>query len=353
MDDTTLIDTDVHEYLRSTNDLLPYLPAVWQRFITDYGFRTLDIANGWPYAPVAPKRPDWTLPDGTMATEVGMLAEHLFEGESVSYAILNGLFHVSALRGEYEFAQALASAYNDWQIEHWLEKEPRLFGSVHVVAHDPEAAAREIDRVAEHPQVVQVFLPTVTDRQYGDPHYRPIFEAAVRNDLVVALHHGGHTQTVLGFPRYFFEWHALAAPQAAMNQLTSFVANGVFDKFPTLRVVLLETGVAWIPWLMWRLDQQYRELRIQLPWVKRLPSEHIRESVRVSTQPMSDVSPADFVRLVEMTDTQDVFMFSSDYPHYDADTASRVLPGSLPEELRLAIRYRNALGTYARIGVRA
>jgi predicted TIM-barrel fold metal-dependent hydrolase len=346
---TLLIDTDVHEYLRSTSDLVPYLEPIWQRFITEYGWRTLDIANGWPYAPTAPKRADWVLEDGTMATDVEKLAEHLFEQEKISVAIINGLFHVSALQAEYDFAKALASAYNDWQIENWLERDDRLRGSVHVVAHDPAAAAYEIDRAAEHPRMVQVFLPTVTDRQYGDPFYRPIFEAAVRNDLVVALHHGGHTRTVLGFPRYFIEWHSLAAPQAGMNQLMSIIFNGVLDKYESLKVVILETGIGWVPWLMGRLDQQYRELRIQVPWVKRLPSDHMRDSVRISTQPMGELRAPDITQIIELAEADNMFMFSTDYPHYDADTGVQVLPASLPEDLRLKIRHGNALETYPRL----
>jgi predicted TIM-barrel fold metal-dependent hydrolase len=347
--ETLLIDTDVHEYLRRTEDLLPYLEPVWQRFITDYGWHTLDVANGWPYAPTAPKRRDWVLPDGTMATDVTKLGEHLLDGEGVSIAILNGLFHVSALLAEYEFAKALASAYNDWQVEHWLEKDSRLRGSIHVVAHDPAAAAQEIDRVAAHPQMVQVFLPTVTDRQYGDPQYRPIFEAALRNDLVVALHHGGHTRTALGYPRYFIEWHTTAAPQAGQNQLLSLICNGTFDKYPDLKCVFLETGVAWVPWFMWRLDQQYRELRTEVPWIKRLPSEHMRDNVRISTQPMGDITARQFLQVIEMADAERMFMFSTDYPHYDADSANAVLPESIPEELRNRIRYQNAIETYPRL----
>ena len=87
-------------------------------------------------------------------------------------------------QGWYEQAAAMASAYNDWQIEHWLDQEPRLRGSVHVVAHDPSRRRARSTVSAGHPQIVQVFLPVVTDRQYGDPMYHPIYEAAVRNDLV-------------------------------------------------------------------------------------------------------------------------------------------------------------------------
>lgn len=96
-------------------------------------------------------------------------------------------------------------------------------------------AAREIDRLAEHPDVVQVFLPLINERQYGDPFYRPIFEAAAPNDLAVGFHHGSGTTTILGHPRNYIEWHTLAAPQSAMGQLTSLLFKGVSDLFRELR----------------------------------------------------------------------------------------------------------------------
>jgi predicted TIM-barrel fold metal-dependent hydrolase len=340
-----LIDTDVHESLQTGADLLPYLEPYWRRF------RPTTLAPASPYAMPLPTigRLDWVADDGSMATDVSVMARHLFDEEGVSIAILNGLFHVSGVGVSYEYHQALARAYNDWQIENWLEKDERLRGSVHVVAHDPAVAAREIDRVAEHPQIVQVFLPAVIDRQYGDPMYRPIYEAAVRNGLVVALHHGASTMPILGQPRYYVERHSLNAPQAAMGQLCSFLFNGTFDAYPELKVAFLECSVGWVPWAMWRFDQQYKECRAEVPWLKRLPSEHMRDNVRFSTQPLSDMTAREFQQIVELGDAERMFMFSTDYPHFDADSPDTVLPSTLPDELRQRIRYLNALETYPRL----
>ena len=98
----------------------------------------------------------------------------------------------------------------------------------------PEQAAREIDRAAEHPRVVQVILPLFTDKQWGDPFYRPIWEAAVRNGLVVTFHHSMATETLLGWPRYYIEWHTLAAPRTPRSHqvIEPRSVNGVFDKLP-------------------------------------------------------------------------------------------------------------------------
>ena len=345
-----LIDTDVHEGLRSVEDLLPYLDSYWQRSVRE---------NIWagpprfqyvvPLPSKAASRVEWELGDGTAGTDLDAMRRHLFEGEQVDIGILDGLYHFSAMPVDFEFAQALASAYNDWQIENWLEPEPRLRGSVHVVADDPAAAAREIDRVAEHPQIVQVFLPTVTDREYGDPLYHPIFEAAIRNDLVVTFHHGEATKTALGYPRHVIQLATVGFPMATANQLVSLICNGVFDKYPQLRTVFLEAGVAWLPWLMWRLDHKYRELRVNVPWVKRLPSEHIRDNVRIATQPLGDLTADQFLTVIEMTETDRVFVFATDYPHYDSDTADAVLPGRLPNNIRQRIRHQNAIETYPRM----
>lgn len=277
---TLVIDTDVHEVLKGGyRALIPYIAPLWQRYLAEDGghWNGLGLSSSYPM-PVAPRasRPDWILDDGTVGTSATALCRHLFDDEGVSAAVLNGFFHASRMDHDYEFAAALCAAYNDWQIAEWLSKDERIKGSVHVAAHRPADAAREIDRVAAHPQIVQVFLPTVTNREYGDPMYDPIWEAAQRNGLAVAFHHGGHTQTAIGYPDYFVEWHTIAAPHANQAQLCGLIFQGVFDRFPELGFLFLETGLGWVPGFMWRADQQYKELRSSVPWVKRMPSEHIR-----------------------------------------------------------------------------
>jgi predicted TIM-barrel fold metal-dependent hydrolase len=345
-----LIDTDVHEMLSDIEQLHPYLDSWIREMHEHYGNpEGLAVTPVLPYAALHRGRREWVLDDGTTGTALGAMREHLFEKEGVTTAILNGFYHVSARKAGYEYAQALAKAYNDWQIAEWLEQDYRLRGSVHVVAHDPEAAAREIDRVAKHPQIVQVFLPTVTDRQYGDPIYRPIFEAALRNDLVITFHHGEETRTPLGYPRYYVEWHTVAAPGATMNQIMSLIANGVFDRYPDLKCVFLEAGTGWIEWFMNRFDQNYRENRLEVPWLKKLPSEHMRSHIRLATHPLGDMTARRFARLVEDMRAEEMFVFATDYPHYDADSADTFLPATLDSELRERVWFRNALETYPRL----
>jgi predicted TIM-barrel fold metal-dependent hydrolase len=345
-----LIDADVHETPPGfpSEALIPYVDPHWQRFLKREGGLWMGEPEPSTYAaPVASGREDWRDDGKPAGRSVESLRHHLLEGEGVDIAILNGPnFHPASMPSDPEFAAALASAYNDLQIEQFVEKDDRLRGSVQVGA-EPALAAREIDRVGGHPRIVQVSLPLIADKQWGDPMYRPIFQAAVRNDLIVAFHHGPETRTLLGFPRYFIEWHTLAAPGCAQNQIVSLVFNGVFDELPDLKVVMLESGVGWVPWLIGRMDQQYRELRANVPWVKRLPSEHIKDSVRIATQPITEVTAKEFERLVGLSGIEGVFLFATDFPHYDADSQS-VLSG-LSDELLDRIRWRNAVETYPRL----
>jgi predicted TIM-barrel fold metal-dependent hydrolase len=352
---TLLIDCDVHEGFSSVEQLMPYLDPHSQRLTKRIGGNNIANPNGFPYViPIETRngaRGDWEDLDALVvpAASVEVMQEQLFAREGVTHAILNGFSYFSARAASYEFATALTRAYNDWQIHDWLDKDPRVFGSVHVVTNDPQAAAREIDRAGAHPQMVQVFLPLVTDRQYGDPMYRPIFEAAARNQLAIGFHHGAHTDTLVGWPRYYIEWHMVAAPHSAQFQLISLICNGVLDQLPDLKVAFMETGVAWVPWFLWRMDQQYRELRNEIPWVKRLPSETIKDSVRVSTQPLGDITSQQFTQLVEMSESERIFTFASDYPHYDADSVDVVLGRAVPEALRNRVRSTNALEIYPRL----
>jgi predicted TIM-barrel fold metal-dependent hydrolase len=161
----------------------------------------------------------------------------------------------------------------------------------------------------------------------------------------VAIHIGGEglagqvtPPTGSGVPASYYEYVALS-PQGIMTHLASLILHGVFEKFPGLRVLLVEGSTAWLPWLLWRLDTNYKALRRDAPWLKRRPSEYFYDHIRVTTQPLdSPDDPEELVTLLSYIGGQDILCYSSDYPHWDADELSyitRVLPKDwLPNVLR-------------------
>lgn len=346
-----VIDIDIHEDVKALTDLLPYLPNAYHRHITDAGWRP---ENARPHRQLRfggnarmDARP---AAGGPAGSDRSLLRRHLKEDAAVDLGILTGAVGFDAsgrVPAWRDFNNALTSAYNDWMFAEWIRKEPWLAGSIHVNAHDPQAAALEIDRLGSERGAAQVII-YIGDRPHGDPYYDAIYDAAVRHDLPVGFHHTSNTLTAFGYHNYYIEWHTLV-PQAFMSEIVSLVCNGVFEKFPSLRVVMIEGGFTYVPHLMKRLDQQYRQLRNELPWITRLPSETIREHVRFSTQPMDEMTSNEFETFVQQMGSDKMLCFATDYPHWDFDAPTRAFPPGLRPDLAKRIFESNALELYPKL----
>ena len=160
------------------------------------------------------------------------------------------------------------------------------------------------------------------------------------------------TCTSIGWPSYFLEDYVNQSG-AFESQLLSLVAEGVFSKFPNLKVVFTESGFCWLPAFMWRANKTWRGVRMEVPWVKQYPAEIIRAHVRFTIQPVdAPPSPGDLERIVEQIGSDDVLLFSTDYPHWQFD-GTDALPPALAGSLARKVLWDNALATYSRLEVRA
>ncbi len=344
-----LIDADVHNLIAQA-DLLPYLSAYWREVVRQRGTGVPGILTS---SPVGVLRADARTPSGGApgSDPEFLLRDHL-ERYEIDYAILtgSGILGIS-LNPDADWANAVASAYNQALIERWLSVSPRFKGSIIINHDDPPAAAAEIDRWGDHPDVVQVLMASGASRLFGQRFYHPLYEAAARHGLPVAIHPGtegagtAYPPTPAGYPTRYYEWHNIL-PINYMAHVNSLVCEGVFEKFPTLKFVCIEGGIAWLPHLMWRMDKNYKALRATTPWLKRLPSEYIREHIRLTTQPVEEPeNPKHLVAILEMIDAEKTVMFSTDYPHWDFDNPKNSLP-PLPEQMKRRIMSQNAAELY-------
>jgi predicted TIM-barrel fold metal-dependent hydrolase len=343
-----VVDADVHAIVPSIKALIPYLEPHWIEFIRETGFQAPKTPE-FLYPPGAPTttRSEWLPGDGRApASDLSQLRAQVLDAGNVETAIVNCWWGVESIRHP-DFGAALARAVNDWLIAEWLDRDPRLRGSMVVPGFDPMAAVTEIDRVGGHSGFVQVFLPVRSSGLYGHRVWHPMFEAMVRHDLVAGIHYGGQPDgppTPTGWPSWFVEEHA-GATQVFHAQLTSLIAEGLFEKFPALRVSLLEGGFTWLPTLMWRLDKEWKGLRRDIPWVRQLPSTTIREHIKLSVRPLDAGPPEDLARVVGWLGTDDILMFSSDYPHLH-DEPIAVLLDSMSEPARTKLMADNARAQY-------
>lgn len=136
-------------------------------------------------------------------------------------------------------------------------------------------------------------------------------------------------------------------PQTMQAQVTSFVFAGVFERFPGLRIVLIEGGMAWLPSLMWRMDRAWERLRDEAPHVRRPPSAYVCDHFWVTTQPMEEPPErAHFLQFLDQLGMDDRLMFATDYPHWDFDSPDQAFPVRLPEDLARKIMAENARALY-------
>lgn len=343
-----VIDCDIHNTLSSETVLYPYLSERWRRHHQMLGAPDRVggyVPRGMPYGA---RYDAWTPSGHRPGSDLNFLREQLLDLWDIEYGILNCLTPVCEMPN-LEYAAAFARAVNDWQIDEWLDPEPRLRASMIVACDDGKLASQEIDRLAADPRFVQILLLARTMEPLGRRKYWEMYEAAVRHDLPIGIHFTGvgvGPITAVGKPSHYIEDHA-GMTQAFQTQVTSLVCEGVFEHFPTLKVALIEGGFAWLPPLMWRLDRAWKKLRAEVPYLKRSPSEYIREHFWMTTQPIEEPpKPEYFQQLLEHINAAERLMFATDYPHWDFDSPDRTLPTNLPPGLKRNIMAENARGFY-------
>lgn len=345
-----IVDCDVHLQPPNQAVLLEYLPEPWR---TRYARWRVHMGREAYNQYWSARRLDSIGPDGGLSgSEPGLVHRQLFDEAGVDLALV---LPQVRLMLDPDFNRVIVHAYNRWLHDTWLTRWSgggRLLGSICVAPDDPEGAVREIEEWGGCPEYKQVLIGHYSEQPLGMPRYEPVWEAAARHGLPVAMHFSGNAAQALGatpvgrFPR-FIDYHAVAFPLTYSAQLVSLLCNGVFDRHPGLRVVFVEGGFLWYRPLLTRLAAHWDQLRLELPVAGDDPLQYIRDHVRFTTQPIEESpSPRDAARLMEAAEADTVLMISSDYPHYDFDDPRHALPPGLTKRTRRRVMCENALELY-------
>jgi uncharacterized protein len=344
-----LIDCDIHQNIKSYKDLRPYIPRTWWGRLEEVN---ANLPVSMFYRAKGLFADDAQPEEGHVpGSDPEFSKRELLDKYDINYGILTGsLFGISAHYNP-DYASAMASAFNDYTLDHWISSDDRWRASIVIANQDPLAAAKEIERLGDHPKVVQVLMTFGSRDLYGQRRFYPIYEAAQKYNLPIAIHLGAEgaginpPTSAAGYPTSNFERHNIL-PIHAMSHLNSLVCEGVFERFPDLKVIFVESGLAWILSLLWRMDKNYKGLRIDAPWLKRYPSEYVLEHVRITTQPIEEPDNYQhFLQMLDMIHAEKTVMFATDYPHWDIDDPSFVLK-RLPERFKRRIAGETARELY-------
>ncbi|HLH67438.1 MAG TPA: amidohydrolase family protein [Solirubrobacteraceae bacterium] len=229
------------------------------------------------------------------------------------------------LHPQPEVEVALARAYASWLCERVLAHEPRIRTMLYLPFCDPEASLRLVREFADAPGVVGFMVTAVRYRCVHENDYLPLYRELEQRGMPLGFHAGYTWQgdRRLESLNSFASVHALGFVIHNLVHLTNWVMNGMPERFPDLKVIWIETGLACIPFLMQRLDHEYAMRSSEAPLLRRRPSEYMREMYYTS-QPLERTDDEALQVTMRMIDAESHLLYSSDYPHWDFDLPSRI-----------------------------
>ena len=302
---------------------------------------------------------------GTAATGADVIA--ILDQFGTDIVVLNpGYNRPQSIFNEPVIA-AIAAAHNDYLIEKVFPVSDRIKANLMICHRDPQMGADEIRRVGHHRQFVGVYSSfSSLYEPLGNAKYDPILDAMRDFDLVLTAHSEGffpHFSPLWTGARTWIELFGNAPAGNAMAHLAAMIVQGMFDKYPAQKVIFQEGGYWWIPDLMLRLDDFYlgaagdialveRKLAAGERKLHKMPSQYILDNVRFSTQPITmPKNRKHFAWLLELCHADELFCFSSDWPHQTMDPANWVVenPDCIPEDMQRKLLSGNARKLYARL----
>lgn len=227
-----------------------------------------------------------------------------------------------------ELAMAYARAYNNWQWDFASPALDRIIPIAHIPLYDVDLALEELRRCLKLGFKGMFLAPEpVNGLRPSHPSFDPLWQELVAADLPICIHLIVRFDRVVNLSATNW-WNAEKEP---MNTVFSFalggtmqlipavaalVCDGLFDRFPKLKVAIVESGAGYASYLMDRLDEKHARFGKLAP-IKRKPSEYLRENFWFVMDPSERSIDAQCDLLGE-----EHFLWGSDYPHIDSHTTA-------------------------------
>jgi predicted TIM-barrel fold metal-dependent hydrolase len=258
-----------------------------------------------------------------------------------------------------DYAVAICRAYNNWVSETYLKRDPRFRAMAIIPMQDPPEAAKELCRAVTELGMLGGMLPTNgLSQPLGSKAYWPVYEEANRLGCCLAVHGGAHDRFGLDQMNMYVPVHALGHPWGLTLNCANIVYNGIFDRFPKVRIAFLEGGTAWLILLLERLHASHETHFQYIPpgqfgvGEDRDPAKYIKELIEndrlylgIETEELSMPFALKIVG-------NKPFFYSSDFPHEVTlesckhDIGELMGSDEITDDDKAAMLYRNAANFY-------
>jgi predicted TIM-barrel fold metal-dependent hydrolase len=333
-DEMMIVDVDAHHYENEHfKDILPLMENDVQRQLimsggrgsrgaTPQGIGYQDMGGRVTRYPL--RSSEKTEPDGKFRDI--QLGHRWMDAMGVDYSCLfpTGMLSIG-LHPQKEVEADLCWAYNRWVTEKVLpEADGRFYSMLTLPFSEPEESFRQVEKFGACKGVTGFMVTTVRNNSVHDNCYMKVYRAIEERGLALAFHAGPNWgEPIFKSCNRFLSVHALGFSWYNIVHLTNWVINGLNERFPKLPVIWIESGLAWIPFLMQRLDHEFMLRSSECPLLKKKPSDYMRD-MYYSSQPMEVQDMGALECTFRMINAETQLMYSSDYPHWDFDLPSAI-----------------------------
>ena len=334
-DDMLIVDVDAHHYeSENYSEFLEYMENDVLKQLTLSGRaknRQAIVPSGLGYQDMGGRVTRYPM-RGSEKTDAGVLRDvqlghRWMDAMSVDYSCLfpTGMLNIG-LHPQKEMEHELCWSYNRWLTEKVLpESGGRFYSMLSLPFSDPDESLRQVETFGDRKHVGGFMVTTVRSHMaVNDNAYMKVYRAIEERGLVLSFHSGPNWgEPIFKSCNRFLSVHALGFTWYNVLHLTNWVINGMGERFPKLPVIWIESGLAWIPFLMQRLDHEYMLRPSECPLLKKKPSDYMRDMYD-SSQPMEIQDMGALECTFRMINAETQLLYSSDYPHWDFDLPSTI-----------------------------
>jgi predicted TIM-barrel fold metal-dependent hydrolase len=263
--------------------------------------------------------------DGSASHKFVELARRAMDALGVDYQIVFptamltlGMHPVDEIEAE------LSKAYNRWMCERILPQDPRVKGLLYLPFNTPEACEELVTKYAGDPNVIGFSVCSTRNKPVHHNSYMRLYRMIEETGKPLAFHSGFNWSdpSFLQLNR-FISMHSISFVHYSLIHMTNWIINALPERFPKLKLVWVESGLAWIPFLMQRLDHEYLMRTSEAPGLKKLPSEYMADMFYTS-QPLERGNLKLLQSTFEAMKAETQLLYASDWPHWDFDTPTSI-----------------------------